>query len=263
MGTALSTVTLEVAKILGNVRMGAATTTGSVEDLTDIDFVNPAEHYEGGTIWFIDGDNAGVTRRVEAYSEGNYTFDDLDNAVATGDRYFAMPAKYTRAMLIAGINAALSDTRVTSYDVSLETVANQESYDIPAGIKNIKKVEIATSTSSPYNYAENRSWYVMGGKLFFKTGGVPGTAGYIIRLWYFDSHDSVYDDDDEINDEINTEWLKWASVAYILRDIVSIQENDDAMDLELFNEALQKSMSLVFVIHSVEQQNLKRPPFLA
>lgn len=198
MATVFS-ILLETARDLGALRSGVAT-TGSTTTLTDPLMTAPDDFFNGGTIFFLDGDNGGRSAAVEDWTLSTHVLEFLVQpyTIARGDRYAVMDGKqYKREDMIAAINQALLEIGpFDRIDETLVGVDDQEFYTLPTGVWNVKRIEIAAAATNVG--AVHYQWRELGGKIRF-LDNLPAT-GEVIRLIYEQVHWNVTLPTDEITD---------------------------------------------------------------
>jgi hypothetical protein len=251
--TTLAEATLETAKIITDVREGIAT-AGTNATLTDANRTESAtDWFTGGTIWFLTGANAGLSRTITGWDAAlkRFTFAALANAVVIGVSYAACRYEHPRGALVQAVNDAISGVGpLPTVDATINTVANQESYALPADVFNVRRVEIsqrlitdALFATQPL-YLESHYWYEGDGRLYFRRGHVPSRADYRIRLWYHVLHAAVAADTGAISDYIHIERLKWAAAVFALRRLLHTTKDDNAATLRLLNEAIVQAAQM-------------------
>ena len=252
----------DVARILGGVRTGVAT-GGSATTLIDTN--NRREQpdfWTGGTVFIKSGTYISKTRAVKSYIPNTLTFQStLAGAIISGVKYAVAPPRFTKEVMIMGVNMALADMgRYVQTDETLTTDSTIESYDIPAGVSELKKVEVAGSDEEPYSYSPKYQWFEQKDQLVFQPGKAPTTDDYKIRLWYIGSHAEVYEDTDAIQGVVDREWLKWAAIVHIYRDIITIEHKDNIVDVELMNEAIKREETIKATMWKKLQRHMDRTP---
>ena len=125
------------------------------------------------------------------------------------------------------LNIALNNIGyVTQIDTSLTVVDDQLSYDLPStttqdedtgvftttSVRNIVRVQVATSDSGDYDYETVYNWREMSRDLKFDKA-LKYTAGRTIRLFYNAPHDSISSVEHSISDQIPKPLLT-ATAAY-------------------------------------------------
>lgn len=227
---------LEAARHMGAIREGIAT-GGSTTTLEDTLMNEPAANFAGGTLWMLSGDNDGLCDIVSQYNEGVATIETtLSTAIAAGDEYAIADAEYPKQKLKQAVMAALRFFSSLKTDDTKTVTANTEEYTLPTGVSNVKRVEVATSSSTPYGFVPNYYWKEWNGKLVFVGGKEPTTTGNIIRIWY-EEYIGELSETDNIPDSVNLTWLKWAAVAWLYRDQIKRIQKDNPTNLDLLNEA--------------------------
>lgn len=223
----LASATLDLARILGAVVEGAAT-GGSTTTLIDTNFPRiapPDDTYNRGTIWLIACTQTalnGTTAIITDWAQSTYTvtFAALSKTITAGDTYALIDRDFPRDVLRRSVNMALQSLGglTDEYDnASLVTVANQMAYTLPAGVYNIKRVDVATSSSSPYDYVTNYHWSEVDGKIVFDVGHEYGTAGYQIRLFYQVQPTEATADTTSISNYYHPDLLKWTAAVHALQ----------------------------------------------
>ncbi len=211
MPTTLFDATLALARILTTVAEGVAT-GGSVTEMIDKLRDEPDEHYTGGTLWQKAGNNIGVSAKVlEFHNEtGTITVATQSGANAATDTYAVASADYPRDLLIQAINIALEKIGdLPKVDITVLTVADQIDYDLPTGVRNIKRVRVGRSETTPYDYQLHRNYREQNGKIKFDINHIPIYAGCPIELTYKADHAVLVADTDEITEGIPVELVKW------------------------------------------------------
>jgi hypothetical protein len=236
----LASATLDTAKLITRVRIGTAT-GGSTTTLVDTARTEPADHWNEGVIWFLSGNNSGKSARITDYaSGGTFTFATQSGACAAGDRYAAIPGDYPQDVLRWAVNQALKldFPGPPAENVTLTTTADQEDYTLPSGVYNLLRVEIATNTEAPYEYAVHHHWKEMSGELRFDTGMAPADDDLIVRLIYSVPPAELTTDTTAIDDRIHPEALAWSAAVHALRYRVELTEEDKPHVVRKLNEAL-------------------------
>lgn len=221
----LYSATLDLAKIVGNVIESVTSGAGTTATLVDSGFPRtapPDDSYNNGTLWFISGALAGKTAVVTDWDQAptpTFTFATQTAAPGAASRYAFCDKDWPRDVLRNAINSALQtiggvlDTYTLAAYV---TVANQEAYALPTGVYNVKRVEIATTTSAPYYYKKHEHWTEKDGSIYLDTGFEETMAGYGIRLTYVVQPSELDDDADTISSYIHPDLLKWTAASYAL-----------------------------------------------
>jgi hypothetical protein len=164
----------------------------------------------------------------------------LSSILASLDR--RIPGVADRITMIDAINIALSEVgKVTKVDENLVVEPNQHQYVLPEGVRNVVRVQIAVDKSEQLFYTDY-SWQELEGSLYFRNdlGYSPGNK---IRIFYNDAHDSVSEDDDEIDDCIPESLLcAIAAYRYALLDYQS-QQNLGVKDKDILQMMLSEMQS--------------------
>jgi hypothetical protein len=236
---------LDLARLLGGLRSGTAT-GGSVTTLVDTLRNEEAEFWKGGTIWITSGSNKGICYPILSFSGNTITLPvTLTSAIVNGDEYSVFPPEYPLDVLRHAIQSALNELgEIVNYDETLTTDTDDESYELPEGVYNIFRVEIAQNDAAPYGYSISYFWRELNGYIYFIPSKKPGMDGYKMRIWYKAPHAEVFSYNDEIADAIDRNWLSWAGVANVLRNSLGIRGKDKAISIDLLNQAIMREQEL-------------------
>lgn len=239
--TTLAAAMLEVARIVGSPVGGTSTAAGTTATLIDTGRVESDNYFNDGTIWFTSGDLVGLVARITDYtlSSGTITFDTQAKAPGSGKTYRALNGDFPETILMDAVNDALKNIgAIPVRDTTLVSVADQEEYDLPTGVYNVRMVEIAQSTTEPYSWMEHNNWDEIEGHLVFDPFDTLRDDGMTIRLTYQPLPDVLDAGADEISDQIPLERLAWEGAVYALRWRLKRVKNDPIAVAQL-NEALQ------------------------
>jgi len=235
----LFTFTYALASLLGGLRTGVVN-SGSTTTIVDATRRKENDDYfNEGTIWVLydaggaaaapEGEFAIVSDFVQ--STGTLTFEAITAAVAANDRYAVAPAYYPLDMMIEKINLALSNINVVVEDTtSLDTVAGQTEYDLPAAVLrgDLRRVYIqSTSDSDDNRWSELGDWDLKVGT----TGNVdtliipPGyPSGKDLRLVYIKRHDPVWFNTSAINEAVHRDRVIYRAAEHMMVELMN--END-------------------------------------
>lgn len=232
--TTLTKVMLDVARLMGTVREGTAT-GGSTTTLIDTRLDEPADYYTKGTLWMLTGVNEGLCAVINTFSENTISLaDTLAAAIVAGNEYAVATLEYPKHKLKQSVLTALRHNPILRTDDTLVVTANTKEYELPEGVSDIRRVEVATEASAPYSFAPNMTWREWSGKLVFDNE--PTDTGKIIRVWYEGFHGSI-DENNDVLSSVDMEWLKWTAVVFLYRDMITRINKDNPTDLDLLNEA--------------------------
>ena len=211
-------IVLQVAEYVQQAQRGTAT-AASTTSLTDTNNSNADNYFVGGSIFFLSGALANKWAVVTAYATKVFTFATQTSSPGAGAVYSAVGPNYPVQNIVAAVNAALAQMGdVLQVDETATTVASQEEYSLPTGVANVRRVEVAQATSSPYNWKTLSRWDESNGKIIFPSKFAPGLAGYKLRLTYRGQHALVSATSDVISDYVSRDYLIWASRVNTLRD---------------------------------------------
>lgn len=246
--TTLASATLDLARLITNVIESTAT-GGSATTLLDTSITEEDDHFNGGTIWVLSGNNAGKSRTITDWAKttGTYTFATMTSSNAAGNLYAACVSDYPRSALIQSINKALRSIGgiPTLYTHStFVTVAGQEAYTLPEGVTKVVKVEIAMMTTAPYHYVPHYGWRQIGTQLLFDTERAWGESDYLIRLTHIAEPAWLDEDTDEISDYVHIDRLTWKAAVHALRWRVQLYQEDRPDLVKQLNEALAQEAKM-------------------
>ena len=218
----LFSATLDLARILGNVMESTTSAAGTTTKLIDTTMPRvqpPNDAFNYGTLWFISGALAGYTAVVTDWVLATSTFtfvNPMTVAAAPGaaSRYAFCDKDWPRDVLRQAVNAALQTIGgvTTQYtNATFITVQNQMAYTLPAGVYNVKRVEVATSLTAPYDYAIHHNWTETPTQIIFHEGFQIVRDGYLIRLTYEAQPAELTTDAGTIDSRIHPDLLKWTA----------------------------------------------------
>lgn len=252
----LASATLDLARILPiTVVDSVATSDGAAGKTTLVDgsfaysssdSTPPDDYYNGGTIFFKSCTNTGLNGTTAIVTDyvrtgGTFTFAAAAAQTKSGDTYSVINRDFPRVKLRQCINQALAEIGgEDAQNTALTTVADQMTYDLPAGVYNVIKVEVAASTTSPYGYVEHHHWAEVNDDIAFIEGHQPTNTGYIIRLTYRVPWAELTADSSAVADLINPNWLTWKAAVYALRWRVGILGEQDPYLRTHLTEAIAK-----------------------
>jgi hypothetical protein len=233
-------VTLRVAELCKNVRRGAAT-GGSTASLVDSGAAGrPDDYYNGGTLWIITGNNASKSLVITDFtaSSGTFAFATQAEACAAGDTYVALPATFTRAGLIAALNAALADCSelqvandLAATGASAYLLSSTESGFFPSRTFRVDVIASGETEAKPHFW-----WTTLGTQLVFDKN--PPAAGDTIRVHAYAIQPYVISvDNAPISTSVDLARLAWLVVYYACIPLMQQAENTDPTVKELFGIA--------------------------
>jgi hypothetical protein len=257
--TDLFDATLALADTLGILRISTAT-GGGTTSIVDTACTEGNDIPNGGTAWIItDAGGAsaapeGEFAKISDYASSGTTFTigTLTAAVASGDRYGYAGGRYPLDVLISAINSALRKTRVPRWNTtSLDTVAGQSEYTLPAGIyrNNLLNVYVSTNDDSDDNGWARVNFRVQGAATGSQHTLViisKVDTGVDIALEYLAPHAAVYAATDAIDPIIPIERITAMAAPRCelirMRTYSSESELDIEMRKELKSEEREAEM---------------------
>lgn len=226
--TTLAQQMLAVAEHIGNVRRGTAT-GGSMTTLIDKDMQEGAEHWAGGTLWMLTGDNAGLCVAVIGNAVNTLTINTtLTTAIAAGDTYAVADRQFPLEQLKAAVNRAYLTIDTTTKN-STATLNNDEVIELPDGVADVRRVVVEDVV--------NHYWEEIGGYIIFADGKEP-SSGDAIELWYPAALSALVLTD-VIDDNVNPRWLLYAAAVNLWRWHLQKVNKDDPIAQDMLNEAKQ------------------------
>ncbi|MCD4751875.1 MAG: hypothetical protein K8R40_02270 [Anaerolineaceae bacterium] len=235
-----SDVLLSAARLIEDAidsEADAAGTTTTIKDST-----LTIKFQEGAILFLKSGDNDGKVRKLKTMADGTLTLTTaLDTATADGDDYVICEAEYDLMMNAARVT--FGTRRYMDTNDTLIIVADQEFYDLPDGVIDVRRVSIGANSSDPLDYYPHHYWDVVDGQLKFRDYK-PQDTGNIIRLhyagrWSFDPEAVMPESLARFE-----EYLAWSICWNYLRAYVRRHKTDDPIALQFANEAGQRVMQL-------------------
>lgn len=156
--------------ILRGERNGVAT-GGSATTLVDTSQTEANDYLNGGTIFLFSGNNVNKSAVITdwALSTTTFTFPTLTLLCAANDQYAAFDNRYPRASIVQAINRGLGT--IGSYQAVNETITTTEDterYRLPLNVSDVRRVQVASSTNSPYEWSDAmHDWNERDGYLYF------------------------------------------------------------------------------------------------
>lgn len=195
--TTLFQATLELANRLGVLRTSTAT-GGTTVTLVDTKRTEGDNTFDRGTVWLItdaDGDSAapeGEWSRVSDWDLDTWTATVATmTAPANGDTYGIATEDFPLDVLISSINNELIKHNVIRYDrTSLDIIASQSEYTLPAGIRQdnlinvYEETDANSSDSKPVPLSFSVQTAVAGSQHLLVIESTNVTPGYDIMLEY-------------------------------------------------------------------------------
>jgi len=245
MTETLFSISLALAKVLGNMRSSTTTAAGSATTIVDSTRTEPADFWNDGTLWITSGTHSGKSRKITdwALSGTTFTIPTTTTAAGAGVTYSVIDGNWPQDKLVEFINRALIEIGdVPQDDASLTTVAEQEEYTLPSGVYNVRQVEIARELTAPYAYQhQHGSWYERDGSLFFATGREPQESGYTIRLTYMAPHAALTADTGTVSAYIHPDLLVWTAAVYAWRWRTQMGRGDEPTNTLFYQEAVARA----------------------
>jgi hypothetical protein len=135
-------------------------------------------------------------------------------AGVAGPRYSVSRNVYPYSQIKSAIMEALDETYIEDEDDSLTGDGETHEFPLPAGVSDIKRVEIENTSFTGYQPISTH-WKERGGNLKFDYGYAP-YEGASIHIFYRTSHSEPTDYDDTIDTEIDIKWLAYKAAEKLL-----------------------------------------------
>jgi hypothetical protein len=240
--TTLFEMTKELAFYLMPKRVAEAT-GGSVTSLVD-SLAAFSDDEVGGTLFVFSGDLANKTLVVTSRT-GTTQFNfatQTPNDIVAGNRYGVTNSDFGRELIRQAVNEAVKRyAKRREEDDTLETVADQEAYTLPAGVSDVKEVWMAMSTSAPYEWMRMYHWEEVDGELRWPVTLAPSISGMPLRVVYRAAHTELTADADDLPLDVNENLVRWDAAVNLIRDGNMRFHSDPKRDLvNKMNEAQEK-----------------------
>lgn len=196
---------------------------------------NIAGEYVNGTVWIMTGDSKGEFARIKRAVNQKVTMEDDAPTVSVGDTVMICPwIDFDLDELIEAINSVLYRYPILTMNDDLEWNSGTLTYDLPEGVSDIRRVNIANTMDT---YTASHRWIEEGGQLrFHSTSGLYSEGGKI-QLMYRKLHGEVYEATDEIDPQVDLNYLRNMAFLYLWRQVIIVQHKDNPVAADMFNEA--------------------------
>jgi len=245
MTETLFSISLALAKVLGNVRSSTTTAAGSATTIVDSTRTEPADFWNDGTLWITSGTHSGKSRKITdwALSGTTFTIPTTTTAAGSGVSYAVIDGNWPQDKLVEFVNRALVEIGdVPQTDASLTTTATLEAYALPTGVYNVRQVEIASELDTPYYYQhQHGTWVEREGTLYFASGREPQEDDFLIRLTYMAPHAALTTDATTISDYIHADLLVWTAAVHAWRWRTQMGRGDEPTNTLFYQEALARA----------------------
>ena len=252
---------LETAQLCGIMRSGLTTAEGSVTTLVDTTAYENDDYFNNGTLFIRSGTFTNTTKRITDYMQrsGVITFTPACTDVVPASVYYSVTNARREALTQAINQALLFMGEYTLLDETPTVTDNATEYTLPSGVSNVKRIEVYTSSSSPYGFNPITTWREMGGKIYLPSE-LSHNSGNVIRLYYNKFHDAVNEDSDTISDHFNLKRLAWTATYMFHLNRMQYSGNSDERENILLANAQQQAQRLA---NAFPVQHIERDPILA
>lgn len=197
MTCTIGNVAAELARQFCDYERGIVATVtavvGNAYTITDTVWMETQEndHWNGAKIMYLTGTLAWTLHTVTDYvGATNSLVISGSAAPVAGDEFLLFIGRTTAGRMLGAINDALRGMRIMREDESLAVVDEQVEYDLPAGVSDVRVVELLNEED--LMVYEHRHWEEYDGTLRFYAY-VPDSRHTTIRLKYAGMPDSVED----------------------------------------------------------------------
>lgn len=228
-------IMLEVARTMGLPFEGIST-GGSTTSLIDTGLEAIADHYLGGTLWILSGDNVSECVKVKTHDGNTVTFSTMAHAIAADVTYALTSADYPKYLIKQAVLDVLRFDECLLKNDTLVVIDDTEEYTLPDNVSNVYGVQVAKNSAEPYSYVDNYYWKEYDGKLIFDLGRYPTVEDRKIRLWYLGYH-GVIAESASVEATVPMKWLIWKSVENLYRKKYVYLSKNSPEQIELLNEA--------------------------
>lgn len=202
--------------------------------LIDAGLAEPDHYFDGGTLFFLSGANAGISRVVTRWNAQTRTFDfgALPATIAAGDQYVVFDGGYyDRDSYVSGVNDALRALGpFDAINESLTTTPDTDHYTLPAGVSGLLQVWIASDL--PGAWWEYPYFYEQAGTLYLHPLRLP-KGGVKLRLVYAKPHALVFADADPITPDVHPQRLSAEAAYYACTNRIGYAESSEPNTLKL------------------------------
>lgn len=207
----------KIAERLRPMYYGEADVESTTATLVDFSRTEPSNFFTGGTIFLIDaGMEALKITNYVLDNAGTFIFAERDN-IYTGP-YAAVDKKYSRDVMMHALNMALSELGpFVQLDQTLTVELGAEEYTLPAGVKNVLRVQIAETADGDTWDSPHRYWRERNGSLWFDDEYLPDVDGAPMRIFYEAPHARVDDGEDEVTDAIHPDVIATLAAIHAVR----------------------------------------------
>lgn len=231
---------LQTARVMGEMATGTATGGSKTTIIDTVNRVESDDHWNGGTALIVtDAGGASAAPQGEwgyitdfTSSSATFTISTLSTAVAAGDVYAAIPPRFSLDRIRNAINTALSGILIPAFNsTALDTADNQTEYTLPAAVtrNNLRQVWYQTNTDD----ADDNEWYELRDWYVIKKGTgtqdvlvLPQlTASRDIMLIYMTSHGALQDADDQINEAVHLDRIKFRAAELLSAREIAWEDN--------------------------------------
>ena len=237
--TTLFDVTLDLARHARGVkRHKISATSDSGRTITSPTMQNKTGEYVDGTIWIMTGDYAGEFSTILRSNNQSLTIADPELSLSVGDVIMICPwIDFKLDDLIEAINSVLYRYPIQAIDTTLEWDADTMVYDIPDGVSDIRRVQIANANNDGTMTISHCWTEDADRKLRFHTAQGQYLGGGQIQIIYRKMHGEVYEAKDEIDPTVDLTYLRNLAFLYLWRQVIIHQHKDNPVAADLFNEA--------------------------
>ena len=234
--TTLFDVTLDLARhSRGVLRYKITSVEGNGKRLHSNRMNNRMGEYVNGSMWVMTGESAGQFSKIRS-AKDDYVIPENDSLTINQDDVIMICPwiDFDLDDLIEAINSVLYRYPIYVWDTSLTWDPDKLIYDLPAGVSDIRQVQVANSIDT---YTLSHCWTEENKQLRFHTAQGLYKKDGEIQIGYRKMHGEVYEPTDEIDPSVDLNYLRNMAFLYLWRSIIIVQHKDNPIAADMYNEA--------------------------
>ena len=228
--------TLDLARFAKGTEDHEITAVDSVNNRIECaDLAGRVSEFGGGTIWFRTGSCAGQFGRISSSSAQTIDLPDTFSGYAVGDKItIGSWLEFDTQKLINAIQSVLRTYKVVNYDNSLEWDPEQDYYELPEGVTDIRKIMLYMPHVNKWRIChyweqispidllihERRKWLYSGNIL-------------LIYVVYHGEADGL----NEFHPDVDPLYLRYMGWLYLCRNLIQNTHKDNLVSTDMYNEA--------------------------
>lgn len=186
--------------------------------------------YGGATLWYYDADGKCHMTTIERQTGRIIVIHNPPDYAP--EKIYIAPAKpFSMQHFANAVNQVLAIYPIMDIDTSLNVVDNQQAYDLPSGVSDIRRVEYWQGNA----YTICHYWRINGKSLEFYDF-IPSDTAQPIRLHYVKNHGRAVVPDGTVDDVINQEYARSIAYLNLYRSQLAVRKRDNSIAGDLYNE---------------------------